>query len=150
MMDNQSQLILGIKRFDASLPLPEYKTSGAAGLDLVARLDTSIALQTVGYVPLNIALELPEGFFALLAARSSLHKKGLMLANGIGVGDYDYRGENDEYVAALYNFTPQTVAITKGERLVQLLIVPVARVEIVEKQIFRGQNRGGFGSTGDK
>ncbi len=147
-MDNLSKLILGIKRFDASLPLPEYKTAGAAGLDLVARLDTTIAPQAVGYVPLNIALELPEGFFALIAARSSLHKKGLMLANGIGVGDYDYRGEDDEYVAALYNFTPQTVAITKGERLVQLLIVPVARVEIVEKQIFSGQNRGGFGSTG--
>ncbi len=149
-MVQNSPLVLGIKRFDVTLPLPEYKTLGAAGLDLVARLDVSIEPQSVGYVPLNIALELPEGYFALIAARSSLHKKGLMLANGIGVGDYDFRGDGDEYVAALYNFTQQTVAITKGERLVQLLIVPVARVEIQEKQVLGNPNRGGFGSTGDK
>ena len=147
-MVEPAQLFLGIKRFDVSLPLPEYKTSGAAGLDLVARLDISIEPQAVGYVPLNIALELPEGYFAMIAARSSLHKKGLMLANGIGVGDYDYRGDGDEYTAALYNFTQQTVAITKGERLVQLLIVPVARVAVAEKKILNNKNRGGFGSTG--
>ncbi|HNQ17309.1 MAG TPA: dUTP diphosphatase, partial [Candidatus Woesebacteria bacterium] len=140
--------VLGIKRFDVTLPLPEYKTSGAAGLDLVSRLDVSIEPQTVGYIPLNIALELPEGYFAMIAARSSLHKKGLMLANGIGVGDYDYRGDGDEYTAALYNFTQQTVAVTKGERLVQLLILPVARVEIQEKEVLGNPNRGGFGSTG--
>lgn len=147
-MVEPSQLFLGIKRFDATLPLPEYKTPGAAGLDLVARLDVSIEPQSVGYVPLNIALELPEGYFAMIAARSSLHKKGLMLANGIGVGDYDYRGDGDEYTAALYNFTQQTVAVTKGERLVQLLILPVARVAVAEKKIFNNKNRGGFGSTG--
>lgn len=147
-MAELSQLVLGIKRFDVTLPLPEYKTPGAAGLDLVARVDISIEPQSVAYVPLNIALELPEGYFAMIAARSSLHKKGLMLANGIGVGDYDYRGDGDEYVATLYNFTQQTVAVTKGERLVQLLILPVARVEIQEKQVLGNPNRGGFGSTG--
>lgn len=147
-MVEPSQLVLGIKRLDVTLPLPEYKTSGAAGLDLVSRLDVSIEPQTVGYIPLNIALELPEGYFALIAARSSLHKKGLMLANGIGVGDYDYRGDGDEYTAALYNFSQQTVAVTKGERLVQLLILPVARVEIQEKKVLGNPNRGGFGSTG--
>lgn len=149
-MSNDSQLVLVVKRFDASLPLPEYKTAGAAGLDLVARLDVTIEPQSVGYVPLNIALELPAGYFALLAARSSLHKKGLMLANGIGVGDYDYRGDGDEYTAALYNFSQQTVAVTRGERLVQLLILPVARVQISEKHQLQNENRGGFGSTGDK
>lgn len=147
-MNNQPKLILGIKRFDASLPLPEYKSTGAAGLDLAARLDITIAPQAIGYVPLNIALELPEGYFALLAARSSLHKKGLMLANGVGVGDYDYRGDQDEYIAALFNFSSTTVEIKRGERLAQLLILPVAKVEIVEKSTFESQNRGGFGSTG--
>lgn len=147
-MENHSKLVLGIKRFDASLPLPEYKSSGAAGLDLIARLDVSIEPQSVGYVPLNIALELPEGYFALLAARSSLHKKGLMLANGVGVGDYDYRGDSDEYIAALYNFSSELVEVKRGDRLVQLLILPTAKVEIVEKSTFESQNRGGFGSTG--
>ena len=147
-MVEPSQLLLWIKRFDVTLPLPEYKTPGAAGLDLVARLDVSIEPQSVGYVPLNIALELPEGYFAMIAARSSLHKKGLMLANGIGVGDYDYRGDGDEYTAALYNFTQQTGVVSKGERLVQLLILPVARVKIQEKKVLGNPNRGGFGSTG--
>ncbi len=85
--------LVGIKRFDTTLPLPEYKTGGAAAIDLYARETTVIPARGIGYVPLNIALQLPENTWALLAARSSLHKKGLMLANGIGVGDYDYRGD---------------------------------------------------------
>ena len=137
-----------VKRFDQDLPLPEYKTAGAAGLDLVARIDVEIAPQSVGYVPLNVALQLPEGFFALLAARSSLHKRGLILANGIGIGDFDYRGDTDEYVAALFNFTAESVHVSRGERLVQLLVVPVARVNITERTKLDGENRGGFGSTG--
>lgn len=139
---------LTIKRFDQSLPLPEYKTPGAAGLDLYARTNVTIEPQTVSYVPLNIAIELPEGYFALIAARSSLHKRGLMLANGIGVGDYDYRGDDDEYVAALFNFSSKKVKITKGDRLVQLLITPVAKVSILEKTKLDGKDRGGFGTTG--
>ena len=139
---------LVVKRFDQDLPLPEYKTAGAAGLDLVARIDVEIASQSVGYVPLNVALQLPEGYFSLLAARSSLHRRGLMLANGIGIGDFDYRGDNDEYLAALFNFTSETIQVSRGERLVQLLVVPVARVNISEQTKFDGKNRGGFGSTG--
>ncbi|MFH2118671.1 MAG: dUTP diphosphatase [Candidatus Paceibacterota bacterium] len=137
-----------IKRFDKNLPLPEYKTEGAAAFDLYAREQTTIPARSVKLVPLNIALQLPEGHWALLSARSSLHKKGLMMANGIGVGDYDYRGDNDEYRAALYNFTDQSVTVDQGERIVQMIILKRERAEFLEQAQLNTKDRGGFGSTG--
>ena len=81
-----------IKRFDTALPLPEYKSAGAAAMDLYAREEITIEAQGVGYIPLNIALQLPPDCFALIAARSSLHKKKLMLANSIGIGGFGSTG----------------------------------------------------------
>jgi dUTP pyrophosphatase len=137
-----------IKLFDPSLPLPEYKSSGAAALDLYSRLDLEIAAHTVAYVPLNVALQVPVDHFVLLAARSSLHKKGLLLANGIGIGDYDYRGDGDEYMAALYNFSDKPAQIAKGERLVQMIVLQRQSVKLELVEVFNDQDRGGFGSTG--
>jgi len=139
-----------IKLFDLSLPMPEYKTAGAAALDLYSRLDLEIAPGEVAYVPLNIALQIPEDYFVLMSARSSLQKKGLMMANGIGIGDYDYRGDGDEYKAALYNFGKEKVQIEKGERLVQMIILPREKIELEKLETFATINRGGFGSTGRK
>lgn len=139
-----------IKLFDQSLPLPEYKSVGAAALDLYSRLDLSIEPGKVVYVPLNIALQLPENYFVLMSARSSLQKKGLMMANGIGIGDYDYRGDGDEYQAALYNFSQEIVSIEKGERLVQMIVLPREKIELEKLAVFTSDNRGGFGSTGKK
>ncbi|MBU1967423.1 dUTP diphosphatase [Patescibacteria group bacterium] len=139
---------LKIKLFDKNLSLPEYQTDKAAALDLYARVDITIAPKKVGYVPLNIALELPPDHWALLAARSSLHKKGLMMANGIGVGDEDYCGDNDEYQAALLNFTNQPVVVKKGERIAQLIILPRERIEIEEVAELGNKDRGGLGTTG--
>lgn len=139
-----------IKRFDKSLPLPEYKTEGAAAFDLYAREEVTIPPKQVVLVPLNIALQLPENHWALLSARSSLHKKGLMLANGIGVGDYDYRGDGDEYQAALLNYTDQPATVEKGERIVQMIIMKQKKAEIDEVKSFKTKDRGGFGSTGKK
>ncbi len=139
---------VAIKRFDTTLPLPEYKSSGAAALDLYSRVTTIIAARQVGYVPLNIALELPPDAWVLLAARSSLHKKNLMMANGIGVGDSDYCGDSDEYRAALYNFSDEPVTIERGERIVQLLILTRQKITLTEKTRFTGPDRGGFGTTG--
>ncbi len=137
-----------IKLFDKSLPLPEYKSAGAAALDLYAREALEIKPHTVVYVPLNVALQLPKNHFVLLSARSSLHKKGLMLANGIGIGDYDYRGDGDEYMAALYNFSDKPSQIAKGERLVQMIVLERQSVELELVKKFEDQDRGGFGSTG--
>ncbi len=141
---------LKIKLFDKTLPLPEYKTSGAAGIDLYSRIDIVIEPKQIAYVPLNVALKLPDNCWALMSARSSLHKEGLMMINGIGVGDSDYSGDEDEYKAALYNFSDQRVSVERGQRLVQLIVMPYEQVEISAHESLGGQNRGGFGSTGKK
>ena len=139
---------LKIKLFDPTLPAPQYQTKGAVAFDLAAREEMVIPAGEVKLVPLNIAIELPPGHWALLAARSSLHKKGLMLANGIGVGDADYCGDNDEYRAALYNRTAKPVTVEKGERVVQMLILPYAKVDLEVVEHLGNDDRGGFGSTG--
>lgn len=139
---------VSVRRVDKSLPLPEYKTDGAAAMDCAVREDVEIPPKGVGMVPLNIALKPPRGHFVLLAARSSLHKRGLMMANGIGIGDEDFSGDNDEYKAALYNFTDTTVPLKRGDRVVQMLILPFDRVEWDEVDTLGGVDRGGFGTTG--
>lgn len=147
-MKDSSPLIITIKRFDLSIPLPEYKTAGAAALDLAARVSLEIPAGKIGYVPLNIALQLPQNTFALMAARSSLHKRGLQLINGIGIGDSDFCGDTDEYQAALRNFSDAAVLIEKGERLVQLIVLERTQLKLVEVEHLSEQSRGGFGTTG--
>jgi dUTP pyrophosphatase len=137
-----------IKRFDKSLPLPKYQTSGAAAFDLYAREDVVIPPGEVVLVPLNIALQLPPTHWALMTARSSLHKKGLTMANGVGVGDADYCGDGDEYRAALFNFTQKKVELKQGDRIVQMLILQREQVEFEELDSLENPDRGGFGSTG--
>jgi len=139
-----------IKRFDKQLPLPEYKTSGAAGFDLCARERMTIAPHEIGYVPLNVAIEPPKGFFVLLAARSSLHRKGLMCVNGVGIVDRDYSGNEDEYKAVLYNYTDKRVVVEAGDRLMQGVFVPHIRVTWTEVDKMKNETRGGFGSTGSR
>ena len=137
-----------IKRFDKNLLLPSYKTKGAAAMDLAAREETIIKPQSIGYIPLNIALQVPADHFVLVSARSSLHKRGLFLANGIGIGDSDYCGDNDEYKAAVFNFTSETVTIKKGERVAQMIVLAREAMELIEEDQFGTDDRGGFGSTG--
>jgi dUTP pyrophosphatase len=137
-----------IKRIDNELPLPEYKTSGAAGFDLMTREDITIPAKSIGYAPLNIIIAVPEGHMLLLAPRSSLHKKGLDLANSVGIVDQDFRGEEDELRAALYNFGDIEVLLTRGDRIVQGIITPIHIAEFVEVEMMDEPSRGGFGSTG--
>jgi len=139
-----------IKRIDKDLPLPEYKTAGAAGFDLCARIATTIPPHTVGYVPLNVVIEPPDGHYVALVPRSSLHKRGLMPANGFGVGDRDFCGNADEYTAALLNFTDKDITLERGDRIMQVVISPVVRVGFDEVDDMGNQNRGGFGTTGDR
>lgn len=137
-----------IKRFDKSLPLPAYQTSKAAAFDLYARESVTIEAGKVGRVPMNVAVEVPPSHWVLVAARSSLHKKGLMLANGIGIGDEDFAGDQDEYQALLLNFTDAPVTVNKGDRLTQMMVLSVERAEILEVDRLEQPNRGGVGSTG--
>lgn len=137
-----------VKRFDKDLPLPEYKTAGAAAMDCYVREQIIVEPKGVAYVSLNVALKPPRGHFVLLVARSSLHKRGLVLANGIGIGDEDFSGETDEYKAALYNLTDTPVQIEKGERLAQMMVLPFDRIEWKEVDSLDMESRGGFGTTG--
>ncbi len=137
-----------IRRIDQSIPLPEYKTSGAAAMDLASREDITIAPRSIGYVHLNVSIEPPAGHFVLMAPRSSLHKRGLMFANSVGVFDEDYSGDEDEYKAILYNFSDEPVQVQKGERICQIMILPVDRVEWEEVETLENPTRGGIGSTG--
>lgn len=139
-----------IKRFDKSLPLPEYKTKGAAGLDLIARETVSIKPGSVGYIPLNIAVGTPKDHYFLLAARSSTHKLGLIPANGIGIGDSDFRGDEDEYKFPAFNFTRKTVRVERGTRIAQGMFVKFTKAKWYEVNKMKSKTRGGFGSTGHR
>ena len=137
-----------IKRFDPSLPLPAYQTPGAVAFDLSARVSTEIPSHAVVMVPLNVAIKPPEGHMLFLAPRSSLHKRGLMFANSVGIGDEDFCGDTDEYKAALYNFTDKVTIVEKGERVAQGMFIRVTKGEWEEVKHMDVSSRGGFGSTG--
>lgn len=139
-----------IKRFDKSLPLPEYKTDGAACIDLYTREDTVILPHSFGKVPQNIALDIPHGTFVLLCARSSAHKLGLIPSNGIGICDEDFRGDNDEYIFLVYNVTDKEVVVEKGSRIAQIMIFNLNKIEFEEVDSLGNEDRGGIGSTGLK
>ncbi len=139
-----------IKRFDKELPIPEYKSEGAVALDLYSRTDISIQPGEVVLIPLNIAVEIPKGYFILLVNRSSTYKLGITCVNGLGIGDYDYCGDNDEYKFPALNYTDQEVTIEKGTRCCQMLILPIEKAEITEVDKLENSDRGGFGTTGNK
>ncbi len=139
-----------IKRFGKELPLPPYQTKGAAGFDLYARTAVEVKPGQVGYVPLNIAVETPYGHFLIVAARGSTHKLGLLPIHGIGIGDPDFRGDEDEYLMPLYNFTDKPVVVERGTRIGQGLFVKFERAAWQEVSHLKSKTRGGFGSTGHK
>ena len=137
-----------IKRFNKNLPLPEHKTAGAAAFDLTAREAVTIPPRGVGYIPLNVAIETPEGYFLLLAARSGTHKKGLMPVHGVGIIDPDYSGDEDECKAPYFNFTDFPVTVERGERIAQGTFVKIEKPEWEEVDELTNKTRGGFGTTG--
>lgn len=139
-----------IKRFDKELPLPAYQSEGAACFDLYARLDTEIPARSFGRIPMNVAVEVPPGYWVMQAARSSTHKFGLIPANGLAIGDEDFCGPNDEYLFLVYNVTEEPVTITRGTRIAQMMILPRPQVSIEEVEDMTGPNRGGIGSTGHR
>ena len=139
-----------IKRFDKELPLPTYKTKGAAAMDLYARTEVKIGPHRVEMIPLNVALKIPEDCWVMVAARGSTHKLGIMMANGIGIGDWDYRGDNDEYLFPALNFTDHEVVVERGARIAQMMVCRMERVELVEVEETGEADRGGFGSTGKR
>jgi len=137
-----------IKRLSPSVPLPRYESEGAAAFDLAASADLTVEPGQVALVPTGLVIEVPSGMFLAIFARSSTPlKRGLMVANGVGVVDPDYCGPDDEVKIAILNFTSAPVRVAAGDRIAQGILLPVDRVEWREAQVLRGDSRGGFGST---
>lgn len=138
-----------IKRIDKSLPLPEYKTKGSVGFDLTAREEVMVKPFEATQIPLNIVVKIPKGYGLFLFSRSSTPaRKGLMVANGVGVIDQDYHGEEDELRLAAINFTKKKVVVEKGERICQGIFVKLMVPKFSEVKKMAAKSRGGFGSTG--
>jgi dUTP pyrophosphatase len=132
------------------LELPAYATSGAAGCDLRAAVgeSTTIAPGERALVPTGIAIAVPEGYEGQVRMRSGLAlKQGLILPNAPGTIDSDYRGEIRVIVA---NIGQEPVTISRGDRIAQLVLAPVARARLERVDSLPQSNRGpgGFGSTG--
>ncbi len=138
-----------IIRIDKSLPLPEYKTAGAVAFDLYSREAVSIPAGEIAKLPSNFIIQVPEGYLLMLASRSSTFKKGLRMANGVGIIDQDFHGPADEFSIVVQNFSDKTVIVARGERIAQGVLVPVLKPEWEEVDRIKTESRGGIGSTGD-
>jgi dUTP pyrophosphatase len=136
----------------AGLPLPAYQTAHAAGLDLAAAVpaDVPVMLAPGGrsLVPTGFAIALPEGFEAQVRPRSGLAAHhGVTVLNTPGTIDADYRGEIQ---IILVNLGSEPFPVTRGLRIAQLVVAPVARASVIEAQTLddTARGEGGFGSTG--
>ena len=138
-------------RIGTDLPLPKRATSGSAGLDLRACIDQPIDLLpgATELIPTGIAIHLADpGLAALIVPRSGLgHRHGIVLGNLVGLIDSDYQGE---LLVSCWNRGQKPFRIEPGERLAQLVVVPVVPVEFEVVESFEQSRRGagGFGHTG--
>lgn len=131
-------------------PLPEYKTSGSAGMDILASISSDIIIKAgqIELVPTNLAIELPSGFECQVRSRSGLAiKNGIFCLNSPGTIDSDYRGE---IKVILSNFGKEDFVIKNGDRIAQLVIAKYEYVQwnVVKELSDSNRGEGGFGSTG--
>lgn len=148
-MAGVAPLRLLVRRLDPGLPLPAHHRPGDAGLDLHASTETTIDPGAREVVGTGLSVAIPEGWCGLTTPRSGRAvREGLSIVNSPGVIDAGYRGE---VKVVLVNMDPrEPVVVRRGERIAQLLIVPVAVTEVVEADELPASDRGagGFGSTG--
>jgi len=126
---------------------PEYKTKGSAGADLKIVTDITLLPGASYLVATGVSIAIPEGYVGLVFPRSGLASKGITLRNSVGVIDSDYRGE---IMVALVNNSYETVVLTKGDRVAQIVFLPVTQFPFisVDKLPETTRGTGGFGSTG--
>lgn len=138
-------------RLGQQWPLPTYATTGSAGLDLRAMLDAPLTLEPgqTTLLPSGMAIHIADpGLAAMVLPRSGLgHKHGIVLGNLVGLIDSDYQGE---LMMSCWNRGQQAFTIEPGERIAQLVLVPVvqAQLEIVSEFDDSQRGAGGFGHTG--
>lgn len=143
-------LTLKIKQLGHCKGLPEYKSEFASGMDLYASMENPILLTPLErtLIPTGIQIELPKGYEAQIRARSGLSiKHGITLINCVGTIDEDYRGE---VCVGLVNLSKENYTINPGERIAQIIIAKVEKVniEVVDNLSKTTRAEGGFGSTG--
>ncbi len=138
-------------RLGNSIPLPEYSTPGAAGLDLRACTDTSVKLYPgdCELIPTGIAINIGDNAVAaVILPRSGLgHKHGIVLGNLVGLIDSDYQGE---VFVSCWNRGNDEFTVNPGDRIAQMVFVPIIHPKLVEVDQFEPTTRsaGGFGHTG--
>lgn len=142
--------ILKIKKLSHNINVPEYKTEGAAGMDLCAAISESITLKPLerSLIPTGLKIELEHGYEAQIRPRSGLSiKHGITLINCVGTIDEDYRGE---VCIPVVNLSNETYTIEPQERIAQMIIAKVeqAKIEVVTELTETTRGSGGFGSTG--
>jgi len=140
-------------RVGRQFPLPQYATDGSAGLDLRACLDAAVTLEpgATQLLPTGIAIHLDDpGLAAVLLPRSGLgHKHGIVLGNLVGLIDSDYQGQ---LMVSCWNRGATEFVVQPGERIAQMVIVPVVqvRLEVVDDFAASSRGAGGFGHTGTR
>lgn len=143
---------INIKKLKENATIPTSGSKYAAGYDLYACIDEPITIRPheTAKIGTGLAMEIPEGYFGGIFARSGLAtKQGLRPANCCGVADSDYRGE---YIVALHNDSNEERIVEPNERIAQLIVMPFLPIEFNEVNELTDTDRGegGFGSTGSK
>ncbi len=143
-------MILKIERLAHNKVLPEYKTDGAAGMDLCAAISEPVTLKPLErkLIPTGLKIELEHGYEAQVRPRSGLSiKHGITLINCIGTIDEDYRGE---VCIPMVNVSNEEYTILPDERIAQMVIAKYeqAKIEVVTELTETSRGEGGFGSTG--
>ena len=138
-------------RLGDSIPLPHYATDGSAGLDLRAMVKAPLLLEPgqTELLPTGMAIHISDpGYAGMILPRSGLgHKHGIVLGNLVGLIDSDYQGE---LMVSCWNRGSQPFTVDPGERIAQLVIVPVMQVQLEQVETFTNSERGsgGFGHSG--
>ena len=132
------------------IPYPYYATAGAAAVDLHACLEGPVTIPAGGraLIPTGLAVAIPDGCVGVVAVRSSMGiRNGIALSNGIGVIDSDYRGPLG---VGLLNTTTESYTVQPGDRVAQLMVLPVLcpEIEVVDELPATERGQGGLGSTG--
>ena len=148
---NKAQVKILDPRIGQEIPLPEHATQGSAGLDLRACVDSTLSMApgAVELIPTGIALYIEDpGLAGLLLPRSGLgHKHGIVLGNLVGLIDSDYQGQ---LFVSCWNRSDTEFSIEAGDRIAQLVIVPVVQTafNVVEEFTLTDRGSGGFASSG--
>ena len=132
------------------LPLPAYKTPGAAGMDLYAAVESPVTIGPLGRaaIPTGLSMSIPQGFEGQIRPRSGLAlRSGISIPNSPGTIDSDYRGE---VKILLVNLGQEDFSVSRGMRIAQLIVAPVVQAGLQEVLVLDSTARGagGFGSTG--